>query len=89
MNKYFVDHPEMILGNMEEVTTQYGKDFVCKSFENTNLEELLDIAIQNLNAEIDDYQIDPVRDELIDRNVRYGPEIGGPVFPVAFCYLHI
>ena len=58
MNKYFVDHPEMILGNMEEVTTQYGKDFVCKSFENTNLEELLDIAIQNLNAEIDDYQID-------------------------------
>ena len=63
MNKYFVDHPEMILGNMEEITTQYGKDYACKPYENANLEDLLNMAIQNLNAEIEDYQIDIVDEE--------------------------
>ena len=63
MNKYYIDHPEMILGKMELETTQYGIDSTCKPFENTNLEELLDIAIQNLNAEIEDYQIDMIDDE--------------------------
>lgn len=63
MNKYFIDHPEMILGNMEEITTQYGKDYACKSYENANLEDLLNMAIQNLSAEIEDYQIDIIDEE--------------------------
>lgn len=58
MNKYFVDHPEMILGEMKEESTQYGMDFACKPYENTKLDDLLENAIQNLNAEIEDYQID-------------------------------
>lgn len=63
MNKYFIDHPEMILGNMEEITTQYGKDYACKPYENVNLEDLLNNAIENLNAEIEDYQIDIIDEE--------------------------
>lgn len=63
MNKYFIEHPEMILGNMEEITTQYGKDYACKPYENANLEDLLNIAIQNLSAEIEDYQIDIIDEE--------------------------
>lgn len=47
MNKYFIDHPEMILGTMEEITTQYGKDYACKLYENGNLEYLLNDAIHN------------------------------------------
>lgn len=63
MNKYFIEHPEMILGNMEEITTQYGKDYACKPYENANLEDLLNMAIQNLSAEIEDYQIDIIDEE--------------------------
>ena len=63
MNKYFIEHPEMILGEMQEVSTQYGMDYACKPFENANLEELLEKAIQNLEGEIEDYQIDIEDDE--------------------------
>ena len=62
MNKYFIDHPEMILGNMKMVNTQYGMDSVCEPFENANLEQLLEMAINNLDTEIEDYQID-IEDE--------------------------
>ena len=65
MNKYFIDHPEMILGTMEEITTQYGKDFSCKPYEDADLNVLLGNAIQYLNAEIEDYQIDEISDEEI------------------------
>lgn len=63
MNKYFVDHPEMILGEMKEESTQYGMDFACKPYENTKLDDLLENVIQNLNAEIEDYQIDIIDEE--------------------------
>ena len=64
MNKYFIDHPEMILGKMEMKSTQYGDmDSVCTPYENANLEELLNNAIENLDEEIEDYQIDFIDDE--------------------------
>ena len=63
MNKYFVEHPQMVLGEMQQISTQYGMDYACKAYENGNLEELLEVAIQNLNAEIEDYQIDIEDDE--------------------------
>lgn len=65
MNKYYIDHPEMILGKMEMETTQYGMDSTCKPLENTNLEDLLDIAIRNLDAELEDYQIDIIDDDEV------------------------
>ena len=63
MDKYFVDHPEMILGKMEMVTTQYGLDSTCTAFDDNNLDILLDNAITNLNSEIEDYQIDDLDDD--------------------------
>lgn len=65
MNKYYIDHPEMILGNMEIETTQYGIDSTCKPFENSNLEEMLNTAIENLDAELEDYQIDIIENDEI------------------------
>ena len=38
LNQYFVKHPEMILGTMQEVTTQYGKDTACVPDPNVELE---------------------------------------------------
>lgn len=58
MNKYFVDHPEMILGKMEMKTTQYGRlDSVCSPIQEQNLEDELQYAISNIHASIPDYEI--------------------------------
>ncbi len=62
INKYFVDNPQMILGKMEMTTTAFGVDSTCNSLNNASLEELLDRAIENINDEIEDYQLD-IEDE--------------------------
>ena len=73
MNKYFIEHPQMILGEMQQISTQYGMDYACKAYENADLEELLEVAIQNLNAEIEDYQIHIEDDE--DKSVPADPSV--------------
>lgn len=63
MNKYFIDNPEMILGEMKLLSTQYGTyEPSCVPRENMNLEEMLDKAIPNINGEIKDYKIDDIAD---------------------------
>lgn len=52
INKYFVDNPEMILGQMEIVSTAYGYDSTCKAYENIGLEEQLNYAITNIHGEL-------------------------------------
>ena len=54
INSYFTDKPEMILGNMEIVSTAYGYDSTCKADENQNLEEQLNYAITNIHGELQD-----------------------------------
>ena len=55
MNRYFIDNPEMILGNMEIVSTAFGYDSTCKANENISLEEQLDYAITNIHGELQEY----------------------------------
>ena len=63
MNKYFIDNPEMILGEMKLLSTQYGTyEPSCIPKENMNLEEMLDKVIPNINGEIKDYKIDDIAD---------------------------
>lgn len=64
INKYFIDHPEMILGKMDMKPMLKGVlRPTCTPYENANLEEQLENAIQNIVAEIDDYQIDELDTE--------------------------
>ena len=63
MNQYFIDNPEMILGEMKLLSTQYGTyEPSCVPKENMNLEEMLDKVIPNINGEIKDYKIDDIAD---------------------------
>lgn len=48
LNNYFLQHPEMILGTMQEVTTQFGKDTACVPDPNVELEDLLSAAVLHL-----------------------------------------
>ena len=64
MNKYFVDHPEMVLGNMKMVSGQFGQDVsVCEPYEDENLEDLLETAVSNIHAEIKEYQLEDIGEE--------------------------
>ena len=49
-NKYFVDNPDMVLGNMEEVSSKFGTALACIADENTTLKEQLNTAIKNIKG---------------------------------------
>ena len=61
MNSYFVQHPEMILGEMRMVSGRFGPEATCEPFENADLSELLNEAVSNIHGEISEYE---VADEL-------------------------
>lgn len=61
MNSYFVQHPEMILGEMKMVSGRFGPEATCEPFENADLLELLNEAVSNIHGEISEYE---VADEL-------------------------
>lgn len=64
MNSYFVQHPEMIMGDMVMESTRFGKmDAACKAKKDIPLTELLQVAVQNINGEIPEYEIDEISDE--------------------------
>lgn len=58
MNKYFVDNPDMVLGNMEMVSGRFGPESTCIPYEDRSLEELLDVAVKNIQGQITEVQID-------------------------------
>lgn len=51
INSYFVEHPEMILGEMQEVSGPFGAKAECIAYENANLEDLLNEAVSNIDGE--------------------------------------
>ena len=57
INKYFVDNPDMVLGNMEMVSGRFGPESTCISYEDRSLEELLDVAVKNIQGQITEVQI--------------------------------
>ena len=63
MNNYFITHPEMILGNMEMISGRFGQESACIPYSDRTLEIQLNEAIENLNAEIDDFQIDELLED--------------------------
>ena len=63
MNHYFVRHPEMILGEMVMESTRFGMDSTCRAYENAELSELLSEAVQNLHAQITEYELEEPDEE--------------------------
>lgn len=75
MNKYFVEHPDMVLGEMVMQSGRFKPESACKAYEDRTLEEQLDIAVQNISGEITEYTIEDVEENEVnyipaDPNVR-------------------
>ncbi len=60
INQYFLDNPDMVLGELVEESGQYGMQLNCKPYEGADLEQQLNNAIQNLQAEITEYEFDDI-----------------------------
>ena len=74
MNSYFIDHPEMVLGEWKTVSGRFGEEDTVVPYENADLAELLDEAISNIHAEITDYEVDEELTEE-DNSIPADPEV--------------
>ena len=63
MNRYFVEHPEMILGEMKMVSGRFGPEATCEPFEGADLAEQLDEAVSNIHGELTAYEVEDELDE--------------------------
>ena len=65
MNRYFVEHPEMILGEMKMVSGRFGPEATCVPYEGADLAEQLSEAVSNIHGELTVYEVE---DELAEED---------------------
>lgn len=65
MNHYFIQHPEMVLGEMKMVSGRFGPEATCVPYENSDLSEQMDEAIANIHGELTAYEVE---DELAEED---------------------
>ncbi len=75
MNAYFVQHPEMVLGDMVMENGRFGEESACKAYEDSDLAEQLRDAISNLHAEITAYEMEELEEDDEDRSIPADPTV--------------
>ncbi|MBR1740839.1 MAG: N-6 DNA methylase [Lachnospiraceae bacterium] len=73
-NQYFIEHPEMVLGEMAEESSQYGMRNTCRAYEDKDLNVLLQEAVRNIHAEITEAEIEEMVEEE-DRSIPADPTV--------------
>lgn len=75
INQYFVDNPDMVLGELTEESTQYGKQEVTvKPIAGAELSEQLADAVANIHAEISEYERDENEESTVE-SIPAGPSV--------------
>ncbi|HDF0331422.1 TPA: DEAD/DEAH box helicase family protein [Staphylococcus aureus] len=62
-NKYFVDNPQMVLGNMKEVSGRFGNTITCDEKEDEKLKDLMDIASKEISSNSKYEEVELLEDE--------------------------
>lgn len=75
MNQYFIDNPDMILGEMKMVSGPFGPESACVPYEGQDLGEQLSDAIQNIHSEITEFEVDELEEETEDLSVPADPTV--------------
>ena len=75
MNSYFVDNPDMIMGEMKMITGPHSMQSACIAYEDQSLSEQLAQAIENIHAEITEYEYEDLTDEEEDLSIPADPEV--------------
>ena len=63
VNKYFLDNPDMVMGELKEVSGPFGPTLTCEPNEDISLAEQLAGAIQNIHAQITEYEFDDISND--------------------------
>ena len=81
MNSYFIEHPEMILGEMKMVSGRFGPESSCVPYADADLAEQLSEAVANIHGEVTAYELD---DELTeeDNSIPADPQVRNFSFTV-------
>lgn len=75
MNSYFVSNPEMVLGDMQMISGAHGPESACIPYEGAELGDLLQDAIQNIHAEITEFELDDLEAEDEDLSIPADPSV--------------
>lgn len=75
MNSYFVSNPEMVLGDMQIISGAHGPESACVAYEDAELGDLLQDAIQNIHAEITEFELDDLEAEGEDLSIPADPSV--------------
>ena len=62
-NRYYVQHPEMILGEMVMESGPYGMRSTCRPYEGRELSELLSVAVEALKGTIEEVELEELIEE--------------------------
>lgn len=63
VNKYFLDNPDMVMGELKEVSGPFGPTLTCEPNDDISLAEQLAGAIQNIHAQITEYEFDDISND--------------------------
>jgi len=77
VNQYFADNPDMVLGTMVFDKSMYGNESetACLPHEDADLAELLREALENIHAEINDYEIDDISEDTDTPSIPADPSV--------------
>ena len=75
MNSYFVSNPEMVLGDMQMISGAHGPESACIPYEDAELGDLLQDAIQNIHAEITEFELDDLEADDEDLSIPADPSV--------------
>lgn len=75
LNQYFVDNPDMIIGEMRMVSGPYGPTPTCVPYEDQPLNDLLAAAIQNIHGQVTEVEYADLEDSEEDRSIPADPDV--------------
>ena len=75
MNQYFIDHPNMVLGEMKEVMGAHGPETACIPHADQSLQELLSSAVSHIQGQIAEIEPDDIADTEVDTSIPAEPDV--------------
>src|SRR5699024_4360036 len=75
VNRYYQDHPEMILGKYKIVSGHYGPQLICQPIEDTDLADQLKEAIRHIHGTITEQELEDTDLEDIDMSIPADPNV--------------
>jgi N12 class adenine-specific DNA methylase/adenine-specific DNA methylase len=75
MNQYFIDNPDMVLGEMVMRSGQFGPEPTCRAYEDEDLGELIAEAVSNIHAEISEVEIEELSEDGEDKSIPADPTV--------------